>query len=186
MKKKVLIIVGSHRQKSFNKQLGKLIENELVKYVDVAYLDYEDVPFLNLDIEYPAPQSVKRVREEVLAADGIWLVTPQHNGSYPGLVKNLLDWLSRPIDKENISLGTAIKSKKITVSGAGGRSQTKDCRDKLRELLSRLNVKQMYEPEVGIGVNADAFKTDIVVFTDDNLNAIKEQVAAFVDFLEEA
>lgn len=57
---------------------------------------------MNEDIEFPAPEAVKRVREAVKAADGLWFFTPEYNHSYPGVLKNLIDWLSRkPGEKES-------------------------------------------------------------------------------------
>ena len=45
------------------------------------------------------PGPVARVRREVVGSDGVWFFTPEYNYSYPGLLKNLLDWLSRPLVK---------------------------------------------------------------------------------------
>jgi len=70
-KVKILAIVGSLRKGSYNRQLA-LAAKEIVKdTADFTLLDYQDVPLMNEDIEYPAPDAVKRVREEVKAADGI-------------------------------------------------------------------------------------------------------------------
>jgi len=73
-KVKILAIVGSLRKGSYNRQLA-LAAKEIVKdTADFTLLDYQDVPLMNEDIEYPAPDAVKRVREEVKAADGIWFL----------------------------------------------------------------------------------------------------------------
>ena len=91
--KKVLLIVGSLRKESFNLQLAKLAEEMLKDKVQVSILYYADLPFMNQDIEFPTPESVVRVRQEVLAADGIWIFSPEYNYQIPGVLKNLLDWL---------------------------------------------------------------------------------------------
>ena len=95
--KKVLLIVGSLRKESFNLQLAKLAEEMLKDKARVSILQYADLPFMNQDIEFPTPESVARVRQEVLAADGIWIFSPEYNYQIPGVLKNLLDWLSRPL-----------------------------------------------------------------------------------------
>ena len=95
--KKVLMIVGSLRKDSFNLQLAKVAEKILKGQAEVRYLHYADLPFMNQDMEFPAPESVARVRQEVLAADGIWIFSPEYNYQIPGVLKNLLDWLSRPL-----------------------------------------------------------------------------------------
>ena len=95
--KKVLMIVGSLRKDSFNLQLAKVAEEILKGQAEVRYLHYADMPFMNQDIEFPTPERVARVRQEVLAADGIWIFSPEYNYQIPGVLKNLLDWLSRPL-----------------------------------------------------------------------------------------
>lgn len=65
--------------------------------MNVEFLNYRDVPLLEQDTEFPAPQSVKDVREQVGKADAVWVVSPEYNGSYPAVLKNLLDWLSPSI-----------------------------------------------------------------------------------------
>ena len=95
---KVLFIVGSLRQGSFNHQLAEQAEKALAGKAEVSYLDYKDVPFFNQDIESPVPAAVAKVREEILAADAIWIFSPVYNWAIPGVVKNLLDWASRALD----------------------------------------------------------------------------------------
>jgi len=100
-KNKILAIVGSLRKESYNRQLALAAKEILGDRVDFSILDYQDVPFMNEDIEFPTPEAVKRVREEVKTADGIWFFTPEYNHFFPGVLKNLIDWLSRPVsDKE--------------------------------------------------------------------------------------
>ena len=74
--KKILFIVGSLRKDSFNRQLAQEAEKNLAGLAEVTYLDYTDVPFLNQDIEYPAPAAVAKLRETVANADGLWIFTP--------------------------------------------------------------------------------------------------------------
>ncbi|MDY4853907.1 MAG: NADPH-dependent FMN reductase, partial [Prevotella sp.] len=92
--KKILFIIGSLRKESFNKKLAKEVEEMLARRATVEYLDYSDVPLMNQDIEFPAPEAVKRVREKVAEADALWIFSPEYNYSYPGHLKNLIDWLS--------------------------------------------------------------------------------------------
>jgi chromate reductase len=73
MKKiKILAIVGSLRKDSYNRQLALAAKNIVGDRGDFTLLEYGDIPFMNQDIEYPAPDAVKRVRDEVKSADGIW------------------------------------------------------------------------------------------------------------------
>ena len=69
--KKILMIVGSLRKQSFNRQLAQKIEAILGDRASVTYLEYWDIPYLDQDMEFPAPESVARVRAAVQEADGI-------------------------------------------------------------------------------------------------------------------
>ena len=120
--KKVLMIVGSLRKDSFNLQLAKVAEKILKGQAEVRYLHYADMPFMNQDMEFPTPESIARVRQEVLAADGIWIFSPEYNYQFPGVLKNLLDWLSRPLVPNDWERGSAMKGKPVTISGVAGRS----------------------------------------------------------------
>ena len=84
---------------------------------EVSYLHYADLPFINQDIEFPAPESVVRVRQAVQEADGIWIFSPEYNYQIPGVLKNLLDWLSRPLAPNDWERGSAVKGKSVTISG---------------------------------------------------------------------
>ena len=71
--KKILFIIGSLRKESFNKKLAEEVEQMLTGRATVEYLDYSDVPMMNQDIEFPAPEAVMRVRERVAEADALWV-----------------------------------------------------------------------------------------------------------------
>jgi len=92
MSKKVLFIVGSLRQDSFNHQMALEAEKALAGKAEVGYLDYSSVPLFSQDLEVPTHPAVTAVREAVLDADAIWIFSPVYNFSIPGTVKNLLDW----------------------------------------------------------------------------------------------
>ena len=86
--KTILFIVGSFRARSFNRQLAREAEALLATRCKVEWLDFGGVPFMNQDIEKPAPAAVAAAREAVRAADGLWFFTPEYNFSYPGVEIN--------------------------------------------------------------------------------------------------
>lgn len=85
--KKILFIIGSLRKQSFNRELSEMVRDMLKGRAEVTELDYSQVPFINQDDEYPAPQAVAEARKAVAEADGVWIFTPEYNYSYPGRVK---------------------------------------------------------------------------------------------------
>ena len=183
--KKILFIVGSLRQESFNKKLAEEVEQMLNGRATVEYLDYSDVPLMNQDIEFPAPEAVTRVRESVAEADALWIFSPEYNYSYPGHLKNLIDWLSRPLVAGDRQTPLAINGKKVALSGAGGAAATAKCREKLTELLTlpfiRANV--MTEPQTGIQLNKEAWTEGRLILTDDQQENLREQVDAFMAYI---
>ena len=90
MSKKVLFIVGSLRQGSFNHQMALEAEKALAGKAEVSYLDYSALPLFSQDLEVPTHPAVAAAREEVLAADAIWIFSPVYNFSIPGTVKTCL------------------------------------------------------------------------------------------------
>ena len=94
--KRIAAIVGSLRENSYNRQLALAAKEIVGDRAIFEIVDYDDVPMMNQDIEYPAPDAVCRVREQIKSADGVWIFTPEYNHSVPGSLKNALDWASKP------------------------------------------------------------------------------------------
>lgn len=116
MSKKVLFIVGSLREDSFNHQMALEAEKALAGKAEVSYLDHSAIPLFSQDLEVPTLPAVAAARETVQAADAIWIFSPVYNFSIPGTVKNLLDWLSRAIDLSDTRGASALQDKIVTVS----------------------------------------------------------------------
>lgn len=171
---KILFIIGSLRAKSFNRQLANEAKEIIGDRAEVSKLDYSDVPLLNQDIEQPEPAAVARIRKAVSEADALWIFTPEYNLSYPGHLKNLLDWLSRPVKFMDYATPTCINGKRVALSGAGGRFATAKCREKLTELLTFLKADVLAE-QVGIAVPAEAWGTDVLTLTDEQKAELKAQ-----------
>ena len=149
MKKiKILAIVGSLRKDSYNRQLALLAKEYVGDRAEFRILDYEDIPLMNQDIEYPPPETVKGVRDLVKAADGIWFFTAEYNHFFPGVLKNLIDWLSRPVSKNEPQV---LAGKPAAISGISpGMSGTGLAQDHLITLISFLNMKVMNVPRLTI------------------------------------
>lgn len=184
MAKRVLMVVGSMRKESFNMQLAKRAEKMIGDRAEVRYLEYADLPYMNQDIEFPAPEQVARVRKEVGEADGIWFVTPEYNFSYPGVLKNLLDWLSRPLTPGDFQGGTAISGKKVTISGAAGKSAAGGSRKKLRELLGFMKVV-LAENETGVSMGREDFQTNRLTLSEEAEQSLQKQTEEFLEMIGE-
>lgn len=183
MAKRILIVVGSMREQSFNKQLAKKAEEKIAERAEVSWLDYADIPYMNQDIEFPAPKQIEYVRKEVESADGIWFFTPEYNHSYPGVLKNLLDWLSRPLVQGDVTRKTAISGKKATLSGVGGQSATSEVRRKLEELLRFMGVELLSEKQTGIALGKEGFSNNILNLSEKEDGDLTAQVEEFLKFI---
>ena len=183
--KKILFISGSLRKESYNTQLMAMAADILSKDFSCSFLDYRDIPFMNQDIEYPAPDSIQHVRKDVLDADGIWIFSPEYNYSIPGVLKNLLDWLSRPLVKGDPERRTAMTGKAVTLSGAGGRSGASNARKRLSELLLFMKARQMEGEETSVALTPEEFSSDTVAFSDELLAKLGDQAERFLKFIAE-
>ena len=177
--KKILFIIGSLRTKSFNRQLAMMAKEIIGNRAEVYELEYSDLPLLNQDIEQPEPAAVARIRRTVSEADALWIFTPEYNSSYPGHLKNLLDWLSRPVIPLDYGTPTCINGKRVAVSGAGGKAATANCRAKLTELLTFIKADVLAE-QTGIAVPAEAWRTDVLTLTDEQKAQLSAQADALI------
>lgn len=94
---RILIISGSLRRGSLNRRLAAAAQDQLSSEHDAQlWLGLGDLPFFNEDLEDDEATAVRSIRDAVGAADALIVVTPEYNSSVPGVLKNALDWLSRP------------------------------------------------------------------------------------------
>ena len=183
MKKiKIIAIAGSLRRDSYNRQLameaGRIIGNR----AEFELLDYADVPLMNQDIEYPAPDAVRRVREIIKSADGVWFFTPEYNHFFPGVLKNLIDWLSRPVSDTEPQV---LAGKLAAVSGITlGMTGTVIAQDHLVTLISFLNMKVMNLPRLTIpNAKQQTDQNERLVLTA-SAPFLEKQVQEFIRFIE--
>lgn len=170
--KTILFIIGSLRAQSFNRQLANKAREIIGARAKVKELYYSDLPILNQDVEQPEPAAVARVRWAISEADVLWIFTPEYNGSYPGHLKNLLDWLSRPVKPMDYATPTCIAGKRVALSGAGGKAATAGCRAKLTELLTFMKADVLPQ-QLGIALPPEAWKTDVLTLTDEQVAQLK-------------
>lgn len=181
-KLKIVAIVGSLRKDSFNRQLALAAKAVVGSRADFEILDYSDVPLLNQDIEYPAPAPVKRVREAVKAADGVWIFTPEYNHFFPGVLKNLLDWLSRPISDAQPRV---VIGKPTAISGiTPGLSGTALAQDHLVTMISFLNMKIMNQPRLVIPHATEQLNSEGKLELKRSAADLEKQAGAFLAFIE--
>ncbi|MGL5910250.1 MAG: NAD(P)H-dependent oxidoreductase, partial [Phycicoccus sp.] len=113
----VLVLLGSLRAASTNRQLAEAATAHLPDGVDATVFErLAELPHYSEDLDHDdqLPESVRRLREAVADADALLLVTPEYNGSMSGVLKNAVDWASRPRG------AAAASGKPAAVIGASG------------------------------------------------------------------
>ena len=178
---RILAIVGSFRKESLNRQLALAAKEFIGERADFELLEFMDVPLLNQNIQYPAPDAVKRVRDAVRGADGIWFFTPEYNHFFSGVLKNLIDWLSRPadVDKARVLSGKPAAISGISPSMAG----TALAQDHLVTLISYLNMDVMNTPRLTIPNATEQLDKQGKLSLTISRPFLEEQAEAFIAFV---
>ncbi len=139
----ILGFAGSLRKGSYNKALLRAAGEVLPQDALLEIFDLEGIPLFNQDLEQTLPARVKEFKAKIKAADAVLIVTPEHNYSIPGVLKNAIDWASRPYgDNSFEGKPGAIMSVSTGMLG-GARAQYH-----LRQVLVFLNMHPLNKPEI--------------------------------------
>ena len=96
---RIAVIVGSNRRESINRRLAQALVRLGSGKFEAEFVRIDDLPMFNQDLESNLPAGVVRFKEDVAGADGVLIVTPEHDRSIPALLKNAIDWGARPYGK---------------------------------------------------------------------------------------
>lgn len=100
-KPQIAVIVGSNRRDSINRKLAKALAGLGAGKFDAHFVRIDDLPLYNQDNEANPTAEVTRFKNELAQADGVLIVTPEHNRSIPTALKNAVDWGARPYGKSS-------------------------------------------------------------------------------------
>jgi chromate reductase, NAD(P)H dehydrogenase (quinone) len=152
---KILGIPGSLRKGSYNRGALRAAQQLAPEGVTIEVFDLDGIPIFNQDDEAQPPQRVSELKAKVRAADAILFVTPEYNYSMPGVLKNAIDWASRPYGD------SAWEGKPCAVMGAsGGTLGTARAQYHLRQCFIFLNMFPLNRPEVMIANAAQKFDAE--------------------------
>ena len=148
----IAVIVGSLRKDSFNRKLANAIVKLAPPELSFKQVQIGDLPLYNQDDDANQAESVKRLKSEIVAAQGLLFVTPEYNRSIPGVLKNAIDHASRPYGQ------SAWAGKPAGVLGASiGATGTAMSQQHLRNVLAYLDVPTLGQPEAFIQVRDGLF-----------------------------
>ena len=170
----ILAFCGSLRRLSYNRMALNAAKVLLPDKAQIETFEIEGIPAFNQDLEQNPPIIVKEFKRKIKAADAILIATPEYNYSIPGVLKNAIDWASRPYGDN------AFNGKPVAIMGASiGMIGTARAQYHLRQCFVFLNMRAVNQPEVMIPFAQEKF--------DENGNLkderIKESIRALIQAL---
>ena len=141
---KVLGIAGSHRSGSYNRALLRAAHEAAPIGMEIEEFDIRELPFYDGDVEAAGdPASVTALKDAIRDADALLIATPEYNRGVPGVLKNAVDWASRP------PLASPLTGKPVAIMGAStGRGGTARAQEQLRAALEFSRANVIEQPEV--------------------------------------
>jgi chromate reductase, NAD(P)H dehydrogenase (quinone) len=177
---KLVTLLGSLRQASYNAAVARALPALAPEGVDVLALpSIRDIPLYDADAQAEGfPPAVIALADQIRAADGVVIVTPEYNYSVPGALKNAIDWLSRLPEQPLAGKPVAIQTASMGVIG-GAR-----CQYHLRQVLVFLDCQVLNKPEVMIGVVQNKVDAQSGELTDaDTRKFVAGQLMSFAEFI---
>jgi chromate reductase len=156
---RIAAISGSLRQASFSTALIKLLAHYVSHPLVLNFVDISDIPLYNEDLDGDQkPAAVEALNTAIAASDGVLIVTPEYNHGIPGVLKNVLDWASRPVFNSSFKhKPVSIITSSLAFTG-GVRAQYQ-----LRETLISMLAYVVPGPEVVVGGVHTKFKEEAFV-----------------------
>jgi chromate reductase len=174
---KILGFVGSLRKGSYNKALMHAAVELAPEDATIEVFDIEGIPPFNQDLENQPPQIVRDFKTKIRSADALLIATPEYNYSVPGVLKNAIDWASRPyIDKVFNGKPVAVMSASVGRLG-GARAQYH-----LRQTFVFLNMYPINHPEVMLAFAEENVDADGNVTNEQTRQLIRELLEALVQW----
>ena len=149
---RILGIAGSLRRESYNRAALRAATHLAPDGATIETFELDGIPGFNQDEEQNPPAKVSELKRRIREADAILIVTPEYNYSVPGVLKNAIDWASRPYGD------SAWNGKPAAIMGASvGMIGTARAQYHLRQIMVFLNMFPVNQPEVMIGNASERF-----------------------------
>lgn len=175
----ILAFAGSLRKESFNRKLLVNSQSLAPEGMEIEIFDLNEIPPYNMDLEPNFPPAVVSLKEKIKAADGVLIATPEHNFSFSGVLKNAIDWASRPLTEAVLDEKPVALQSASTGWQGGVRAQAH-----LRQVLNYFPMRQMYFPEVFVGQARSKFDENGKLTDELSIANLTKQLAAFKEFIE--
>ncbi len=173
----ILGIAGSLRRQSYNRSALRAAQQLVPEGATLEIFELDGIPAFNQDEEQNPPAKVAELKKQVRAADAILFVTPEYNYSVPGVLKNAIDWASRPYGE------SAWDGKPAAIMGASiGNIATARAQYHLRQSMVFLNMFPLNRPEAMIANAADRFDAEGNLTDEPTKDHIRKLLQALVEW----
>jgi len=176
---KILGFAGSLRKASYNRAILRAAAELAPENVELEIFDLDDIPPYNEDLELHLPAKVAEFKAKIKAADALVIATPEYNYSMPGVLKNALDWASRP------SGDNSCNDKPLAIMGASiGAIATARAQYHLRQTCVILNMHPLNKPEVMVGIVQEKMDGNNILTDERTRDIIKNMLINLVEWTE--
>lgn len=175
----LVFMSGSLRQASFNTAFLRALAERVPENCEVVWADIGSLPLFNQDDEAAeAKPAVRQLRDMVAKADGVVISSPEYNHSIPGVLKNAIDWLSRPPGK------SVWKGKPVMLAGASPSFVgTARAQQHLKQVFTAVQARLFIAPEVCVAGANDKVDADGTFVDDSALKFAGGVLADFIAFI---
>jgi chromate reductase len=175
----ILGFAGSLRKDSFNKSLLNAAVEQAPDGMNIEKFDIKDIPLFNQDVEaLGIPDPVKIFRNKIQAADGLLIITPEYNYSIPGVLKNAIDWASRPPNPPLNGKPLAIMGATMSMGG------TMKAQMHLRQVCVNTNTIPMNKPEILVSSAQNKFDASGKLTDDATRGQISKMLVSYKSWVE--
>lgn len=176
---KVAVIIGSLRKESFNRKLAHALDK--LKHPELEFLltKVDDIPLYNQDLESNLPTAVVRFKKDIVSADAVLFVTPEYNRSISGVLKNLIDWGTRPYG-QNSWAGKPTAMIGITPGSVG----TAVAQSHLRSIMVSIDSIFLGMPEVYLQYKEGLFDADFNITVESTQKFLQSFIDRFTQWIE--
>jgi chromate reductase len=172
----VLGFAGSLRSGSYNRALLRAATDLVPEGMTLETFDLAGIPLYNGDVEQLGmPEAVRAFREQIGAADALLMVTPEYNYSVPGVLKNAIDWASRPPH-------SPLNHKPLAMMGTGGGFGTLRAQLHLREIVLHNHMMPLPSPQVTISRAWEQFDNERRLTNEKTIQSIRDLLSALADW----
>jgi chromate reductase len=174
----VLAISGSLRAKSTNTGLLRAAVKQLPEGMTLEIYPLSEIPLFNSDLYSEGePASVLEFKRHIADADGLLIATPEYNRSISGVLKNAIDWASRPHRQ------SPLNRKPLGIIGAAGRMGSIHAQDHLRQIAAGLDMRVMEQPRLTVPRAWEKFDADGNLVDEETKIQLKEYLADLAQWI---